>query len=147
MKKHVIAAALLALVALGPAAAAKADVKITDQAYVRHDGGNDATILDCNNEATAPTPGGDGSGERQQNEPTAAVNPLDHGRMTAGANDYCAVQTVGDAWAGFYYSSNGGASWTNSLLPGYRTDTSTAGQASPLFGFVGGAGDPVQAWD
>src|SRR6266540_3641719 len=147
MKKQVIAAALLALVALGPAAAAKADVKITDQAYVRHDGGSDATILDCNNEATTPTAGGDGSGERQQNEPTAAVNPLDHTRMTAGANDYCTVQTVGDAWAGFYYSSNGGAAWTNSLLPGYPTDTSAAGQASPLYRFVGGSGDPVQAWD
>ncbi len=147
MKRLAFALAVCWTAAAALALTASADVKITDQAYVRHDGGNDATILDCNNEATTPTPGGDGSGERQQNEPTAAVNPLDHGRMTAGANDYCAVQTVGDAWAGFYYSSNGGASWTNSLLPGYRTDTSTAGQASPLFGFVGGAGDPVQAWD
>jgi len=147
MKRLAFALAVCWTAAAALALTASADVKLTDQAYVRHDGGNDATILDCNNEATTPTPGGDGSGERQQNEPTAAVNPLDHGRMTAGANDYCAVQTVGDAWAGFYYSSNGGASWTNSLLPGYRTDTSTAGQASPLFGFVGGAGDPVQAWD
>jgi len=126
---------------------ASADVRITDQAYVRHDGGSDATILDCNNEATTPAPGGDGSGERQQNEPTAAVDPLNPMHMTAGANDYCAVQTITDAWAGFYYSSNGGASWTNSLLPGYSTDTSTLGQASPLFRFVAAAGDPVQAWD
>jgi hypothetical protein len=147
MRRYFVAAALLALVALGFAAAARADVEITDQAYVRHDGGSDATIADCNSDATTPTPGGDGSGERQQNEPTAAVDPLNPNHMTAGANDYCAVQTVGDAWAGFYYSANGGASWTNSLLPGYPTDTSAAGQASPLFRFVGGAGDPVQAWD
>jgi len=126
---------------------ASADVRITDQAYVRHDGGSDATILDCNNEATTPAPGGDGSGERQQNEPTAAVDPLNPMHMTAGANDYCAVQTITDAWAGFYYSSNGGASWTNSLLPGYSTDTSTLGQAAPVFRFVAAAGDPVQAWD
>lgn len=147
MKRHVIAAALLTLVALGFAAAAGADVKISDQAYVRHDGGSDATIADCNSDATTPAAGGDGSGERQQNEPTAAVNPLDHSRMTAGANDYCAVPTIGDAWAGFYYSSTGGSSWTNSLVPGYPTDTSAAGQASPLYRFVGGSGDPVQAWD
>ena len=40
-------------------------------------------------------------------------------KMTAGANDYCTVPSVGDAWAGFYYSSNKGATWANSLLPGY----------------------------
>ena len=43
--------------------------------------------------------------------------------MTAGANDYCTVPTNGDAWAGFYYSSDGGANWTNSLLPGYSLRT------------------------
>src|SRR6266508_3184907 len=134
------AAAALALTAL-------ADVKITDQAYVRHDGGTDATIADCNNEATTPAADGDGSGERQQNEPTAAIDPLNPAHMTAGANDYCAVQTTTDAWAGFYYSADGGASWVNSLLPGYPTDTSTAGQASPLHTFVAAAGDPVQDWD
>lgn len=132
------------------------DVKITDQAYVRHDGLTDVTIANCSDDSSDPTPDGappagdgsaEGSGERQQNEPTAAVNPLDATRMTAGANDYCTVQTIGDAWAGFYYSADGGASWTNSLLPGYGTDTSAAGQTSPLFGFVTGAGDPVQAWD
>jgi hypothetical protein len=156
MRRYLIAAALLTFVALGFATAAQADVKITDQTYVRHDGGFDDTITNCNSEATdpgpdGPPPGGDGtiegSGERQQNEPTAAVDPLNTEHMTAGANDYCAVQTVGDAWAGFYYSSNGGDSWTNSLLPGYPTDTSTLGQQSPLFRFVGGAGDPVQDWD
>jgi len=156
MRRYLIAAALLTLVALGFATAAQADVKMTDQAYVRHDGGSDVTIANCNSEATdqgpdGPPPGGDGtiegSGERQQNEPTAAIDPVNPMHMTAGANDYCAVQTVGDAWAGFYYSSDGGDSWTNSLLPGYPTDTSTLGQASPLYRFVGGAGDPVQAWD
>jgi hypothetical protein len=147
MKRLALALAASCTLAATFAITASADVKITDQAYVRHDGGSDATIADCNSDATTPTPGGDGSGERQQNEPTAAVNPLTPSRMTAGANDYCAVQTVGDAWAGFYYSSNGGTSWTNSLLPGYPTDTSAAGRASPLFGLVGGSGDPVQAWD
>jgi hypothetical protein len=137
----------IAFAALVVVPSALADVKITDQAYVRHDGGADATIIDCNSAATTPTPGGDGAGEWQQNEPTAAIDPLNPMHMTAGANDYCTVQTITDAWAGFYYSSNGGTSWTNSLLPGYSTDTSTAGTASPLHELVAGAGDPVQDWD
>ncbi len=147
MKRLVLAATLLALAALSFATSAAADVEISDQPYVRHDGGADATILDCSNDATTPAPGGDGSGERQQNEPAASVAPNNPMHMTAGANDYCPVQTTTDAWAGFYYSSNGGTSWVNSLVPGYPTDTSAEGQASPLFRLATGAGDPVQAWD
>ena len=126
-------AALFALLVM--AAPAAADVKISDRAYVRHDGGSDATIVDCS------------TNRRQNNEPAAAVDPSVPTHMTAGANDYCTVPTTTDAWAGFYYSSDGGSSWTNSLLPGYPTDTSTEGQQSPLYRFTTAAGDPVQAWD
>jgi hypothetical protein len=134
---------------------ASADVRITDQPYVRHDGGTDITIQSCSSDATDPAPDAatptppadEGGGERQQNEPTAAVDPLDSNKMTAGSNDYCAVPTTTDAWAGFYYSANKGASWANSLLPGYPTDTSAEGQASPLYRFVTSSGDPVQDWD
>ena len=138
---------LVLAAALGVAAtlalSAAADVQITDKPYVRHDGGTDPTIASCSDKS----PGALAGGNRQQNEPTAAVNPLDANKMTAGANDYCTVPTVGDAWAGFYYSSNRGAAWANSLLPGYPTDTSAEGQQSPLYQFVFGAGDPVQDWD
>src|SRR5918995_472031 len=65
----------------------------------------------------------------------------------ASCNDDSPVPTTTDAWAGFYYSGDGGATWTNSLLPGYPTDTSAEGRASPLFGLVTSAGDPVQDWD
>jgi hypothetical protein len=130
-----VLATLVALTALAAPVAAPADVKISDRAYVRHDGGTDQTIATCSTD------------NRQQNEPAAAVAPHDQSLMSAGANDYCTVPTTGDSWAGFYYSSDGGTSWTDSLLPGYPTDTSAEGQASPLFGFVGSAGDPVQAWD
>ena len=143
MKRFTLAVAGSLAVAATFALTASADVRITDQTYVRHDGGSDATILSCNSDAPGTTAGG----ERQQNEPTAAINPLDVNKMTAGANDYCTVPTVGDAWAGFYYSSNKGSTWVNSLLPGYPTDTSAEGQASPLYRFVLGAGDPVQDWD
>jgi hypothetical protein len=125
------------------ALAASADVKITDQPYVRHDGGSDATIASCSSDAPGPTD----AGERQANEPAATVAPNNSLHMTAGANDYCATPTSGDVWAGFYYSSDGGATWTDSLLPGYSQDTSAEGQASPLFRFALAAGDPVQAWD
>jgi hypothetical protein len=145
MKRFTLAVAACFAMAATLALTASAEVRITDQQYIRHDGGSDPTIVSCNSDAPGVTAGG----ERQQNEPTAAVNPLDANKMTAGANDYCAVPSVGDAWAGFYYSSNKGAdgSWVNSLLPGYNTDTSAEGQASPLYKFVLGAGDPVQDWD
>jgi hypothetical protein len=135
MKRLVLALAACLGTAAAFALSASADVKITDLGYVRHDGGTDATIARCSID------------NRQANEPTAAVNPTNHSLMTAGANDYCTVPTAGDVWAGFYYSSDGGGTWTDSLVPGYPTDTSTAGQQSPVFGRSSAAGDPVQAWD
>ena len=67
---------ILAVAAFGAAAmfasVATADVKITDQTYVRHDGGTDSIDRRCNNDA----PGVASGGERQQNEPTAAVDPM-----------------------------------------------------------------------
>jgi len=92
-----------------------------------------------------------GIDRRMQNEPTLAIDPRNTSVWTSGANDYCTVPTAGDAWAGFYRSSNGGTTWTDSLLPGYNGDTSTEGTSSPLHQLVAGgalaAGDPVQAWD
>ncbi len=55
---------------------------------------------------------------------------------------------AGGTWTGFYRSTNQGASWTDSLLPGYPTDDSPEGTASPLHRKgITNAGDPVQAWD
>jgi hypothetical protein len=92
-----------------------------------------------------------GIDRRMQNEPTLAIDPRNPSVWTSGSNDYCTVPTVGDAWAGFYRSSDSGATWTDSLLPGYKGDTSPQGTSSPLAGMVAGgalaAGDPVQSWD
>ncbi len=135
MKRFLLCGTLLALGTLTMVAPVSADVKVTDQVYVRHDGGVDVTITDCS------------TNNRQQNEPSVAVDPINSEHAVAGANEYCTVPTAGGTWAGFYHSSNGGDTWTDSLLPGYPTDTSDEGRASPLFGLANNAGDPVQAWD
>ncbi len=90
-----------------------------------------------------------GVDRRMQNEPTIAIDPRNTAVRTAGSNDYCTVPTTGDAWAGFYRSDTSGASWVDSLLPGYPGDASLQGQASPIPAVSGAkaAGDPVQAWD
>src|SRR3954453_11368417 len=146
MRAHGLRAVLTAALVLTCAGTAAADVKITDRPYVRHDGGTDATIASCSDDAPDPTAGG----ERQANEPTAAVDPTNPQRMTAGSNDYCSVPTTTDAYGGFYFSSDRGRSWTDSLLPGYPTDTSTEGSncsISPQHCLVINTGDPVQAFD
>lgn len=135
MNGFLLRVALLALGALALVAPASADAAVTDQAYVRHDGGTDVTITDCS------------TNNRQQNEPSVAVDPINSEHAVAGSNEYCTTPTTGGTWAGFYHSANGGDTWTDSLLPGYPTDTSAEGRASPLFGLVNNAGDPVQAWD
>jgi Neuraminidase (sialidase) len=92
-----------------------------------------------------------GQDRRQQNEPTLALDPRNPSVRTSGSNDYCTIPNTTDAWAGFYRSIDSGATWTDSLLPGYRGDTSAQGTASPVHAMVAGgalaAGDPVQAWD
>jgi hypothetical protein len=92
-----------------------------------------------------------GTDRRQQNEPTLAIDPRDPSVWASGSNDYCTIPTTGDAWAGFYRSTKGGSAWTDSLLPGYKGDTSTQGLSSPLHQLVAAgalaAGDPVMSWD
>lgn len=89
-----------------------------------------------------------GSNRRQQNEPTSAVDPTMPSVITSGSNDYCTVPLSGGTWAGFYRSADSGQTWTDSLLPGYPTDSSPEGLASPLHQQgIANAGDPVQAWD
>ena len=111
---------------------------------------NDTPYVKAN--GRAPTAGDAitacGANRRQQNEPTVAIDPANTSILTSGSNDYCTVELAGGTWAGFYRSTNGGTTWTDSLLPGYPTDQSPEGVASPLQRRgITNAGDPVQAWD
>jgi hypothetical protein len=103
--------------------------------YTRYDGTTDATMTACS------------TGKRAQNEPSVAVNPHSTNVVVAGSNDYCAALVNGDVWAGYYRSTDGGAQWQDSLVPGYPNDTSPAGVASPTHGQCAAAGDPTQSFD
>lgn len=136
----VSAAALpLAVTAVSDAAVSPDRAVTLDSPYVKANG-------------RTPSPGDAitacGTNRRQQNEPTAAIDPANPSVVTSGSNDYCTVEIAGGTWAGFYRSTDSGSTWTNSLLPGYPTDDSPEGQASPLQQRgIANAGDPVQAWD
>jgi hypothetical protein len=137
--RHAAIGTALALAALP--AAVQADTRVTRDStpgsYARYDGATDATMLACS------------TGRRTQNEPSVAVHPGKPDVVVAGSNDYCAEMTNGNGnvWAGYYRSTNGGQTWTNSLVPGYPTDASAAGRASPTQGVCAAAGDPTQAFD
>jgi hypothetical protein len=69
--------------------------------------------------------------------------------MVAGSNDYCAEieNGSGNVWTGYYRSIDGGQTWSNSLVPGYPEDGSSAGSTSPAHGSCAAAGDPTQSFD
>jgi hypothetical protein len=130
----------LALAVPAHAASSSGDGPVsTDAAYVK---ANDRPITAGDAISTC------GPNLRQQNEPTVAIDPTMPNVVTSGSNDYCTVEIAGGTWTGFYRSTDGGRTWTDSLLPGYPTDSSPEGLASPLHQRgITNAGDPVQAWD
>jgi hypothetical protein len=95
------------------------------------------------------------SPRRQQPEPSLAVDPRNPNVIVAGAQDFRRARELraacgGDRWNGFYRSTDGGATWSNALVPGYCTDpTRGAGSeqaVSDMFGFSTNT-DPVLAFD
>jgi hypothetical protein len=104
--------------------------------YVRHDGGTDASIEACND---TEDPAAFGA-FTQNNEPFSVVDPSNLDLIVSGWNDYCSD------WMGLAFSTDGGETWTDSLVPGYAADTSTEGMASPEFGRTNTASDPVGAF-
>ena len=114
-------AALVPIVGLGVPARAATEARVTvddtPDSYQLADGGQDETMMRCS------------EGRRQQNELTIAVDPSDPNVVVAGSNDYCASIVNDEVWAGYYRSEDGGATWANSLVPGYPDDSSESGEA------------------
>jgi hypothetical protein len=152
MRRHPLRLAALAVMSAGalalapPLLAASATTVVGSDQPVTVD----APYVQAN--AHTPTTGDAitacGQNRRQQNEPSTAVDARTPSIVVAGSNDYCTVPLAGGTWAGFYRSTDSGLTWTDSLLPGYPTDSSPEGLASPLHQRgIANAGDPVQAWD
>ena len=125
-----------------------ASLILTTVAYASHaTGGADVKITNDNNNVNGgvPNPGFD-SQNRQSNETTVAFSPAAPNIIAAGANDYRMVTVTADVWFGLYVSQDSGATWFNTFVPGFPSDTSAAGLASPLLG-LDGSGDPVVRFD
>ena len=109
--------------------------------------GTDVKVTNDNNnvDGGTPNPGFDAQ-NRQSNETTIAISPADPNIVAAGGNDYRMVTVAGDVWLGVYLSDDGGATWFNTFVPGFPSDTSPAGLDSPLLG-LDASGDPVVRFD
>ena len=88
----------------------------------------------------------------RENEPAVALDPRNTSVLLGSSNDYCGVYNrgalvgaVGPIWLGYYRSTDQGASFTSSLVPGYPDDTSPYAALSQAR--TASAGDPVIAWD
>ena len=64
-----------------------------------------------------------------------------------GANDLCSELTIGAPWVGFYRSTDGGRTWSASLVPGYPRDRSKLGRISPTSKRCSAASDPTVGFD
>jgi hypothetical protein len=99
------------------------------------------------NETTSP--------RRLQPEPTIAINPLDTRIIAAGAQDFRKTTELrnacgGNRWNGLYLSTDGGATWANSLVPGFCTDPDEGAGSEQLVSEMFDLStntDPVVAWD
>ncbi|MGA2261806.1 MAG: kelch repeat-containing protein, partial [Acidobacteriota bacterium] len=96
-------------------------------------------------------PGGDPFLQRQD-EPSIAVSTRNPLHLLAGSNDYRTVDLPGlpggvlaDGWLGLFKSTDGGLTWTSTLLPGYPQDTSPEGAASGLKNFDAAADPTMRA--
>jgi len=162
MRRSVLLAGLLvvsliATVQPSLAAPPEPDDRVTPAtAYVRHDGGSDQAIRHCSDTSTSTAPdtdpndgdsdSNDGGAFRQGNEPSVAIDPTNPDLVFASWNDYCDTD-LGGGWQGLAFSGDRGESWTPSKIPGYPSDTSAEGVASPLHNRHAEAGDPLLAFD
>ena len=95
------------------------------------------------------------SPRRNQPETALSINPRNTSIIAGGAQDFRRARELraacgGDRWNALYLSSDGGATWSNALVPGYCTDpTQGAGSeqaVSEMFGLSTNT-DPVMVFD
>jgi hypothetical protein len=125
-----------------------ASLVLANVAYASHaKGDRDVKITNDNNnkDGGTPNPGFDAQ-NRQSNETTVAFSPKDPNIIAVAANDYRMVTVTADVWYGLYLSNDSGKTWFNTFIPGFPSDTSVAGLASPLLG-LDASGDPVVRFD
>jgi hypothetical protein len=72
-----------------------------------------------------------------QNEQNIVINPSNSANIVTSANEY---RINGNE---VYYSTNGGSTWHNVILPGWTRDTGGSG----IFGHLDSCGDPVLAFN
>ena len=89
--------------------------------------------------------------QRQQNEPSVAYSSRNNLHLLSGANDYRAVDVpglpggreTGDSWLSYFWSTNGGATWKSTLIPGYPQDPACQSANPPVLCDYAAGADPV----
>ena len=89
--------------------------------------------------------------QRQQNEPSVAYSSRNSLHLLSGANDYRAVDVpglpggreTGDSWLSYFWSTNGGATWKSTLMPGYPQDPACLEPNPPVLCDYAAGADPV----
>jgi len=152
-----LAAAALALVGGASGSTPGADARLTNDCHPGACGAGyvSAYTLATGNAYTDMTLDECSISHGRQNEPAVELDPRAPNVLIGSSNDYCGVYNrtaadgtplaVGPIWLGYYRSTDGGTSWTSSLVPGYPDDTSPFRALSEAR--TASSGDPVIAWD
>src|SRR6266496_1922147 len=133
----VISACALVLVGSAAGSTPGADARLTNDCHPGATCGAgyvSAYTLATGNAYTDPTLDECTISHGRQNEPAVELDPRAPDLLIGSSNDYCGVYNrtsssgtplaVGPIWLGYYRSTDGGTSWTSSLVPGYPDDTS-----------------------
>lgn len=131
------------LIAFQSAAAQGQSVSVTTGTDVK------VTVDNNNLPGGTPTPSLDAR-NGPQNETSVAVSPANPRVIAVANNDFKLLDLAQfpcfHYWLGLNVSSDGGATWYNTMIPGFPGDTSPAGLASPL-NAKSNAPDPVARFD
>jgi hypothetical protein len=160
----VLASALLFVVGIAGASTPGADVRLTNDCHPDVTPPNTGATANCGvgyvsaytlatgNAYTDQTLDECTVSRGRENEPAVALDPRNTSVLLGSSNDYCGVYNrgapagaVGPIWLGYYRSTDQGASFTSSLVPGYPDDHSPYAPLSQAR--TASAGDPVIAWD